>query len=256
MIPFLENLHLVNKPLFFLGLVSLFGAMVCMALMQFTQTEVLGVNAWLKPFKFYFSVVFYAWTMAWMLQFLPDQLPVPWYSWALIIGLGYELFVITWQASLGKMSHFNTSTAFDAALWTSMGVVITIVTLWTGFMGIQFFTQSTIQIPDTWLWGIRLGILFTVIFSFEGAAMGSMMRHTVGAADGGAGLPIVNWSTKHGDLRIAHFLGIHALQVVPLFAVMVARSVQQVWWFALVYFLLVSITFIQAMMGRPLIAWK
>lgn len=255
MISFFNNLLAVNKPLFFLGSASLFGALICLVLMQFTNTEVMGVNAWLKPFKFYFSVVFYAWTMAWMLQFLPNQSPVPVYSWALIIGLGYELLVITWQASQGKMSHFNTSTAFDAAIWSSMGVVITIVTLWTGFMGLQFFTQSNIQIPDAWLWGIRLGILFTVIFSFEGAVMGSLLRHTVGAADGGAGIPVLNWSKQHGDLRIAHFLGIHALQVVPLFAVLLARNVHQVWWFAAAYFLLVSLTFIQAMMGKPLIAW-
>ena len=44
----------------------------------------------------------------------------------------------------------------------------------------------------------------------------------MGAPDGGRGLPITGWSADHGDLRIAHFIGMHGLQVIPLLA----------WWMA------------------------
>jgi hypothetical protein len=84
---------------------------------------------------------------------------------------------------------------------------------------------------------IVLGLLFFIIFLLTGGLMVGLLKHTVGGLDGGPGLPVVNWSTQYGDLRIAHFIGIHSLQVLPLFGTILLKKKQTII-FSVVYFLL------------------
>ena len=103
-----------------------------------------------------------------------------------------------------------------------------------------------------YIWGIRLGIVLFVIFSLEGGLMAAYMAHTVGAPDGGPGLPVVNRSKQYGDLRVAHFIGIHLLQAVPLFGYFIAANKKAVLFFSTVYLVFTLLLFVQAMMGVPL----
>ncbi|MBD2704657.1 hypothetical protein IC229_28730 [Spirosoma sp. BT702] len=251
---FLTTLKSRNSLLYYFGWFCLLGTIVCTILTLITHTEVLGINAFIKPGKFFVSIAIFTWTMGWFTGLLPQRNKVRIYSWVVINAMLIELLIITAQAALGKLSHFNISSFADARLFDVMGAAITILTIWTAYIGYLFFRHKPEQIDVAYLWGIRLGILLFVIFAFEGFVMAAKLRHTIGAPDGGPGLPVMNWSTRYGDLRVAHFFGMHALQLLPLFAYYVARRSSHVILLAAFYFLFITFLLMQALAGKPLLA--
>ena len=250
---FFTTLRQRNSILFWFGWMNLLGAIVCLVMMGLDDTQVMGINAWIKPFKFYISIAIFSWTMGWLLH--PLQMPrrIGYYSWMAVLVLAFEMLVITWQAANGRLSHYNITSPLYAILFSLMGVAITILAAWTGVMAWYFFKKKQFLVPMRYIWGIRLGLIIFVIFSFEGGLMAGQLAHTVGAPDGSTGLPLVNWSRQYGDLRIAHFFGMHALQLIPLAAYFVFSTSRQVIIAALVYFVAVSALLIQALMAMPLI---
>lgn len=250
----LQHLHTRNPVLYWYGWLNLLGAGICIVLIFTTSTQVLGINAWIKPLKFYLSVATLSWTMAWLLVHLDAKKAVKIYSWVLILVLTFEHLIITWQAARGKLSHFNIETPRDAMLFMAMGIAITIFTLWTLYIGVLFFRQREFSISASYVWGIRLGIILFVIFAFEGGMMASRLAHTIGAADGGSGLPLLNWSRRHGDLRVAHFLGIHSLQILPFIGYLLNTSRKSIVLVSLVYAAIVSFMLFRALEGLPL--WR
>lgn len=250
---FLETLHSRNEALFWFGLACLAGAIACLLMIRLTDTQVMGVNAWYKPLKFCLSTTLFAWAMAWYVYYLGPGLDIRLFNWVVIIMLGFEIIYIAWQAGRGQLSHYNTSTPFYSVMFSMMALAATVVSLYTAYIGLQFFIREFPELPAYYVWAIRLGLVLFVLFSLQGFMMGSQMAHTVGAADGGNGLPLVNWSTKHGDLRVAHFVGMHALQVLPLLAFFVLKDVKLVWLFSVLYGALAVWVLVQALGGRPFI---
>lgn len=253
MLPFLDQLRLRNEPLFSFGAICLVAALLCLGLTRLTQTQVMGVNAWYKPFKFLLSTAIFVWSMAWYTHYLGPSRAVVGYAW-LIIGLfAFENVYIGWQANRGQLSHFNLSTPLYAGLYGLMAIAAVGISVATAYITVLFFSRDFPHLSPTYLWGIRLGLVLFVLFSMQGLAMGARLTHTVGGPDGGPGLPVVNWSRRYGDLRVAHFLGMHALQVLPLLSVYVLRSVKQVGVVGAGYALITALIFYQALQGKPLL---
>lgn len=243
--------------------VALLVVFICAA--SFDGRTVTGVNPWVKPAKFAVSIAIYTFTLAWLLHYLSHyRRMVAFISWGTTLVFVGEMICIISQAARGVPSHFNISSAYDASVFGLMGLLIIFNTLLVVIMLVLFFGKTD-SLPPAYLWGIRLGIFLFFLASIEGYAMVSNMAHTVGMADGGPGLPVVNWSTRAGDLRIAHFLGFHALQILPLAGYSFSRwrkdavrrrAVAFVFALGLIYFAIFSLLFWQASHGRPLLAFN
>ena len=250
---FFTELKRRNALLFWFGLFNLAVAVICLVLMPFEEAKILGVNRWLKPFKFYSSVGIMILTMGWLMYYMNNQKKVRRYSRIMAVTMFFENALIMMQAIRNTTSHFNNTSVFNGIVFNIMGILIVIFTVIVILVCIAFFRQKQFSIPLAYVWGIRLGLLFFIIFSLEGGVMVGLLKHTVGAADGSTGLPLVNWSNEHGDLRIAHFLGLHSLQILPLFGHYISGSKSQTIFFSIVYFVLCAALFLQAINGIPLL---
>jgi hypothetical protein len=249
---FIQRLKQRNIALFWFSCLNLLCAIICIVLIQTDNTIVMGINAWIKPVKFFLSTIFFVSAMAWYMHHLTKQKAVLIYSWIVILILTFEDVIIVWQAANGRLSHFNISSSFYGLLFMLMGVAITIMTLWTLYIGILFFLQKKFNLPAQYVWAIRIAILFFVFFAFEGGVMAAQLKHTIGAPDGSEGLPLLNWSKLHGDLRVAHFAGMHALQIIPIFGWFIAKTKSHVILFSAAYLLVVLFLLWQALKGIPL----
>ncbi|MEP7232644.1 MAG: hypothetical protein ABI691_20455 [Ginsengibacter sp.] len=249
---FFTELKKRNLLLYRMGWLHLLAAVTCFILIQFDSTLLLCIDRWIKPMKFFISVTIMTWTMGWLMYYLANSKRVVFFSWAIAITMFIENAIITAQSARDTTSHFNNSSALNIALFAAMGVVILLFTITIVFIIIEFLRQKIFTISPAYLLSIIMGLILFLIFTSEGGMMLGNGAHTVGAPDGGPGLPVTNWSMQYGDLRIAHFFGMHALQLIPLFGFYVATSKKQVWIVSGIYFILVSSLLIQAIQGYSL----
>ncbi|MFD5036787.1 hypothetical protein ACIOG7_15885 [Streptomyces sp. NPDC087894] len=193
-----------------------------------------GAPIWAKPFKFALSFVLYALALAWLLTLLTRGRRLGrWAGTVVALACAGEMVIITGQVIRGRRSHFNHATPFDSMLYDAMAV--TVVVLWTGTLVIAILLLRSRIADRASGWAVRSGVLIAL----AGAAMGFLMSqpsagqraaggldtadvvgaHAVGVPDGGPSMPLTGWSTTGGDLRVPHFIGMHALQVLPLFLI-------------------------------------
>jgi hypothetical protein len=195
---------------------------------------------WLKPFKFAVSSIIYAISLIYLTSLIPKQRFLKLANIITSYGLIVELIIIYLQAYRGRMSHFNFLTLEDMILFQIMAFAIVAVWISLIIYMIGFFkldAKDDVLIPS-----IRVGLIITFLsmcmaFTMTqpskediqkaeqnkgpiGLVMGS---HSVGETDETKRLPLTSWARTGGDLRIAHFVGLHALQILPFFGFLFRR---------------------------------
>lgn len=247
--------------LYRLGFMTLVTGIILVVPMMFDQRLVAGINPWIKPMKFCFSLTVFLWTIAWFLQ----DLRVNYAKSAKIISrvtgvmMFMEIVIILFQAFRGVPSHFNMSSPFDGILFGLMGVGVGVSTVLSIWMLLLYLVGKTPTHP-TYRMGIILGFVVFLISSWIGGQMISNMQHSIGVADGGSGVPFLNWSKEGGDLRVAHFFGLHALQVIPFVSYWIKEKLNSklqivaVAIFSLAFIGILAFLYMQALDGKPFIS--
>jgi hypothetical protein len=213
-----------------------------------------GVNVWVKPLKFMAATGLLALTTAWFAGHLPAALrrgrAVGAIAWTVIATAGFEVAYITLQAALGQASHYNVGDAFHGLMYTLMGIGAMALTATQPALAWLIWKHGDRRLAPAYRLAVVVGLALTFAL---GASAGMLLGGMQPPA--GAGLPVVGWSTSGGDLRIAHFIGIHASQVLPALAVLalalrVRSAPRWVVVAALAWTALWAAAFLQALQGR------
>ena len=222
-----------HPPLMALAGVMAVCAVACLVGLLVDPRTILGAPAWAKPLKFSLSIGLYAATWAWLIAHLPRRRALARRLGTVVAAaLLVEQALIVWAVATGTTSHFNVSDGLHVVVWGTMAVAITVMYLCTFATSLMLLA---LRLPTPALTvAVRAGALIAlggigVAFLMTGptgaqiaSPTGIVGAHAVGVVDGGPGLAVLGWSTVGGDYRVAHFVGMHALQALPVAALLLA----------------------------------
>lgn len=194
------------------------------------STVVNGVSVWDKPAKFALSFLAFGPALLWLFSHVEPTKLIRRSLGALGWSMVLEIALIFTQSARGTASHFNKATTLDSAIYRGMSIGISIFALagvLTGVvlarknLGNNALALATKLAVIMMTAGGLLGFAMTRTMAGQSSGGDTIGSHTIGAADNGVGIPFLGWSTEFGDLRVAHFLGLHSLHVIPLAALLV-----------------------------------
>ncbi len=183
--------------------------------------QVHGLNVWIKPLKFMASLALFTATTALYIGLLPEarrHSRAVRFIVASIVGAGvFEVGYISLQAALGQASHYNISDRLHALLYQTMGVAALLLCATQAVLAVQIQRHGRSDLPPVWRQAVVHGLWLTLLL---GAGAGMVLGGL--QAPAGSGLPVTGWHAS-GDLRPAHFVGMHAQQGLPLLGLVISR---------------------------------
>ncbi len=223
-----------------------------------------GINVWTKPLKFEISIALFFATLAWFWGYLPEARQggrfLNAYAVAAVAAGALEIAYIVIQAARGVPSHFSDRSALEAMAYQAMGMGAVLMTSLALVLGIALARTHRADLAPALRWSVVLGLVLTfVLGTGAGIAIAANNGHWVAAAATDAGgLPVFGWTRQGGDLRVGHFFGIHAMQILPLLGLAVSgsrRGTALVWLGAAAFTALTVATTLQALAGIPFLGF-
>lgn len=250
------------RPMVILTAVSLAFLGICLLWSGFDARMIDGTVVWAKPLKFSVSFAVLFATMALVEPYFSPS----WRNGRMFAGIAVvmaaamllEMLYMILQAAQMQASHFNTSSLFTGVMYSLMGVGAVTLVIGVGLMGWAALRDKSASFGP----GLRAGVAWGFILSFvltmiTAGTMSNMAGHYIGTpAPGAAVFPLMGWSASVGDLRPAHFVSLHAMQLLPLLGLWVDRRGKNaglVKIAAVVYAGITLALFAQALMGLPVI---
>jgi hypothetical protein len=231
-------------------------ALACLLAAALDARTINGVSVWVKPAKFAISFVAWYWTLAWAWGVLApaarDGAAARMVLWATLAAGLFEQVWITFRAALGQPSHFAEDALGDV-MYSLMGVGAVVLVGMAALLGVLVLRRGDPAQARPWRLAVGLGLVIGgVLGGFTGASISALDTPRIGGTPGDAGnLAPFFWSRDGGDLRVAHFLGVHAMQALPLLALLGAGA-GTVWLGAAGWTALTLAAYLLAMAGIPL----
>ena len=254
-----SQFHVLTVVALVLGMISLMWATIDTRIVD-------GAYVWMKPLKFSLSFALLFATIALVETRLSERLRTGWMlqgiAWIMAAAFLSEMAYMIYQGAQAQPSHFNLSTPFNSFMYTVvMAVGAVALVACVGAIGWLVKRDPGADLSPALRESLWLGFMLSFVLTLIVAGyMSSQSGHFVGVHPQGAPtLPLLGWSGVTGDLRPAHFLALHAMQALPLLALVLerrkgAQAVGTVRIAALLYTGLTLGVFAQAIAGMPLIS--
>lgn len=243
-------------------------AALCLSTSFIDERTFQGISTWNKPFKFALSLAVYFASLACFANLLQpgyfNTLRGKWLTQTPIVCAVFEMSYILVQGARNDASHFNFTSPFYATMYGLMGIGAALMVVCCAWMGTSILRHR--GATDPWVLAVGMGLIATCVLGGGfGGYLGGAGSHWVGESTTDAdGFAFVHWSRTGGDLRVAHFFGIHAMQMIPVVGAMAAGLEQRRWLgnsaarlaviaFSAGFALFTMATFVQAVRGLPII---
>lgn len=244
-----------NKPLLRMAMANFVFVVVFLLFSMVDARELLGISLWYKPMKFALSIGIYVISLAYLVEFVSSVSVKRWIVWGTLLGLGIEMVLITMQAIRGVKSHFNDDDIFGIVVYAIMGVFILFVTILLIILGIYLYRKPPLAWSRPFSLAVTMAIALTTVGTIVGGYMSRGSGHTVGGVDGGLGLPVLSWSVLYGDWRVAHFLGLHALQIFIIAGWLLQKkkgAIHGLWMLFIGYVIVLTVVIVMTFQGKPI----